>query len=102
MTKRKEILKHLIPFPLIALFGISPILIAMFAGFIASLFGHQLNEGSAPDIPLIGDLLYAMGVMGWFSLLTLPVAGFGLLIYCEAVGLIPSRLRRIKNSFNID
>ncbi len=71
----------LTPFPLIALFGISPVLLAMFAGFITSLFGEQLNEGSPPDVPVIGGLLYSMGVMGWFSLITVPLAGLGLLIY---------------------
>ena len=81
MTKRNEILMRLTPFPLIALFGFSPVLLAMFAGFITSLFGEQLNEGSPPDVPVIGGSLYSMGVMGWFSLITIPLAGLGLIIY---------------------
>jgi hypothetical protein len=82
MNKRtRELLFHLAAFPAIVVAGISPILVAALAGFIAMLFGENLNEANPPDIPIIGDWLYAMGVMGWFALGTVPLAALAFVGY---------------------
>lgn len=81
LSKSKKIIKHILVFPGIILLGIFPILIAMLAGLITQLFGQTLNEGNPPDIPIIGGILYSMGVMGWFAMLTIPCALIALVIY---------------------
>ena len=65
-------------YPAIVVGAIAPVLLAMSAGLIASLFGAELNEGSLPHIgglagPLISQALYFLGVCGWFILFTLPL-----------------------------
>lgn len=55
----------------------------MTASVIASACGARLDEGGPHTCIVlgkdIGGLLYSMGVMGWFGLLTFP-SGFLLLI----------------------
>jgi hypothetical protein len=81
VTHKKKNRIHIVIFSGIILFGISPFLISLFAGFVTSLFGETLNEGSAPDIPLIGDLLYSMGVSGWLFIITIPLSFVALFAY---------------------
>lgn len=57
------------------------------------MFGKQLNEGSAPDIPIIGGLLYVMGVFAWLSLMTIPLG-----LVCFPICLIAFVRCRIKLS----
>lgn len=56
----------------------SPILSVLTASAMADVLGCRLNEARAHPCLLagqdIGELLYAMFVMGWFGLLTFPFA----------------------------
>lgn len=62
----------------IALFGMSPILLAVFSGTIAKWLGCTVNESKT--YPCVrwgfdfGKLLYTMFVLGWLSLMTMPIA----------------------------
>lgn len=69
---------------IVALIGIfiavSPIIPVLTAGVIAGIFSCPLDEGSVHPCIIagydMGDTLYAMGVMGWGMLATLPLGGF--------------------------
>lgn len=69
----------------IAFLGVLPLLTALLAGAIANLAKCELDEGSVHPCVIagkdVGNLLYAMGVGGWFTLMTLPAAFFLALIY---------------------
>jgi len=69
----------------IAFLGVLPLLIALLAGAIANLAKCELDEGSVHPCVIagkdVGNLLYTMGVGGWFTLMTLPAAFFLALIY---------------------
>jgi hypothetical protein len=73
MSRTSAVVKALIPAVLGLLLPIGPLIIAVTAGLITKLFGHELHEGYAPEIPVIGELLYVMGVMGWLTFFTLPL-----------------------------
>jgi hypothetical protein len=65
-------------YPAIVFGAVAPVLLAMSAGWIASFFGVELNEGSPPSIggvagSLISQVLYFLGVCGWLILFTLPL-----------------------------
>lgn len=78
-------LRHALVLALIALFSLSPLLVALTAGGIASANGCALDEGSAHSCVIgghdYGKLLYTMGVLGWLSLATIPLGGLLLLGY---------------------
>jgi hypothetical protein len=79
---------HLFYFSLV--FGIFPLLVTLISGAIASLFGCQLNEATCICVILglnIGPLLGSMGVVGWFSFYTIPLALGGILFHL--FGLLP-------------
>jgi hypothetical protein len=69
----------------IAFLGVLPMLIAMLAGVIANLAKCELNEGSVNPCVIagrdVGKMLYAMGVGGWLTLMTMPAALLAALIY---------------------
>jgi hypothetical protein len=70
---------------LLVLFMISPIVSVMVASSIAKAHGCQLDEGS-PHPCIIngvdrGELLYEMGVAGWFIFLTVPAGIVGMVIF---------------------
>ena len=69
----------------IAFIGVTPMLIAMLAGVITNLAKCELNEGSVSPCTVagvdIGKMLYAMGVSGWFTLMTMPAALFAAMCY---------------------
>ena len=77
---------HLVSLILILFLGILPIIFAMIAGLISKLFGHELTECGPPKIPIIGRILYSFGVMGWFSLITVPMSAFAFVAYL--IGLV--------------
>jgi hypothetical protein len=60
----------------ILLWMFSPVIPVVMASLIASACGCKLDEGSAHTCIVfgtdIGGMLYSMGVMGWFGLLTIP------------------------------
>jgi hypothetical protein len=77
-AQRKVLLKKAAwGYPLIIVGAFLPIIVAVGTGWIASLFGVQLNEGSPPQIggfagPVISELLYVLTVFGWLFMLTMP------------------------------
>ena len=72
-----------------------PMLPVLIASAIASYCGAQLDEGSPHPCMLfgrdIGGTLYAMGVMGWFGLLTFPTGFIALIVF--TVKIIRNRIR---------
>ena len=62
--------------------AVLPLLSMIAAGLTASLFGCDLNEGDVSMCPTIfgdiGELLYTMGVFGWFLFYTVPLGAVGL------------------------
>ncbi len=66
------------------LVAIAPVVSVVIAGTLASSYGCTLNEGSVNPCVIMGadrgELLYAMGVAGWFGLLTLPIGAVGVLL----------------------
>ena len=66
-----------------------PMIPVVIAAAISSYFRVQLDEGSAhPCIVFgrdIGGTLYAMGLMGWFGLLTFPTGFLALFVLTIAV-----------------
>jgi hypothetical protein len=63
-------------------FGIAPLISVIIAGTLASSHGCTLHEGGVNPCVILGhdfgQLLYTMGVMGWFMFLTVPVAIYGI------------------------
>src|SRR5437773_9474470 len=73
---------------LIFLFAFAPIGSVMLCGAIANAYGCKVDEGSVHPCIIsghdYGELLYSLGVMGWFMLVTIPcglVAFVSLLIF---------------------
>jgi hypothetical protein len=95
---RKTLLTHAGILVVIALIGFGPLLLSLSAGAFANLNGCTLHEGFANPCVFLGvdwgDTLYSLGVMGWGTLLTLPVAFFFLLIYLGVMLFIWIRNRR--------
>lgn len=64
---------------LLLLAAFAPILSVFAADLIAGALGCELNEGTAHACVVlgidIGELLYAMFVVGWLALLTVPLFG---------------------------
>ena len=62
----------------IALLGIAPMLPVAAAAVIANANGCSLSEASASPCLMfghdLGGALYTMGVLGWLTLVTLPVS----------------------------
>jgi len=86
-------------YALIALGTGWPIASVIVAGTIASWNGCTLNEGSAHPCVVngadIGGTLYAMGVMGWFMIATIPL-GFIATIVWTLAWVVVARMRRQK------
>jgi hypothetical protein len=63
-------------------FGALPLISVIIAGTLASSHGCTLHEGYSNPCMILGadrgELLYTMGVMGWFMFLTVPVALYGI------------------------
>lgn len=76
---------HLLILLVILLLGLAPILSALVAGSIASANGCELNEGGVNPCIMngrdYGEVLYTMGVLGWLSLATIPLASFAIFTY---------------------
>lgn len=77
-----------------ALFGISPILVALGAGMIAQIYGFELNEARPPDSSDLGRRLYQFGVAGWYFLITVPVAIFLSVVYAATLFFLAHRRKR--------
>ncbi|MEO5805373.1 hypothetical protein [Devosia sp.] len=65
-------------FAAIVLLGIWPLLSVLVTSSLAEAHGCLVDEGSVHPCIIMGsdwgEALYAMGVMGWFMLLTFPLA----------------------------
>lgn len=72
-------------FMLIVLYTIGPILCVLLGTLIAKTLGCQVDEGSVHPCNClgvdIGGPLYALGMMGWLALITLPTGVFALIVY---------------------
>ncbi|MCC5985766.1 MAG: hypothetical protein JJU42_15530 [Rhodobacteraceae bacterium] len=68
---------YLLVLAVIAFVALLPVISVLIAGGIATLGGCELNEGFVNPCVFfgvdLGGLLYGMGVMGWFMLLSLPM-----------------------------
>ncbi len=75
----------------ILLVALGPLIGVVIAGGIASANGCVLHEGFAnPCVVLgvdVGGLLYAMGVLGWLMLATIPMGVVALLAWLLILGL---------------
>ena len=82
MTRRTKIIAG---YGIILLWIFLPMIPVVLAGVIASACGSKLDEGSAhPCIVFgkdIGGTLYAMGMMGWFGLITFPTGFLALIVF---------------------
>lgn len=72
----------------IALFGLSPFFSAILSGVVGNWLGCNINEGGTDPCHRwgmdFGKVLYPMFVMGWLSLITVPIAmllGIGFTVY---------------------
>ncbi|MDO9412792.1 MAG: hypothetical protein Q7T81_09500 [Pseudolabrys sp.] len=95
MNTKKTMLLVLV---LIVLFALAPIISLLTAIGIANIGGCQLDEGNVHACVLLGmdfgTLLYAMGVMGWMALMTVPLAGMALGVWAVAALVLYIRARR--------
>ena len=62
---------------LIAIIGLAPIFSVTLCAMIAAAYGCKVDEGSVHPCIInghdYGQLLYTLGVSGWFMLVTLPI-----------------------------
>ena len=82
---------------LILLSAVLPLILALSAGGVAHALGCRLDEGDVHPCPFLGidlgELLYALGVLGWLTLATVPIGGGLLLIWLiAAIALMIRRL----------
>jgi hypothetical protein len=61
---------------IVTFFAFLPIISVALTALLANIFHCHVDEGSVHPCPAlgmdIGGLLYGMGVMGWFALMTFP------------------------------
>jgi hypothetical protein len=98
------ILIHTLVIILILLLGASPIIVAIIAGTIAEVNGCTLHEGFVNPCVINGkdwgQDLYAMGVLGFFAIGTIPIALIVAAVYLVSVIIVAllQRNRRRKAS----
>jgi len=72
-------------FVLIVLVAFAPVGCVVACGLIANANGCRVDEGSVHSCMIngsdYGDLLYELGMMGWFMLLTLPAGTFAFVVW---------------------
>ena len=80
--------------------GMFPIACVVVAGLIAHRLGCRVDEGSVHACQAggvdLGPILYQLGVMGWFALVTIPMAFlmYGLVAVVWIVALVQRRSQR--------
>jgi len=78
----------LVGYFLIFLVAGAPMISVIIAGTIASWNGCTLHEGFVNPCVIngrdIGETLYAMGVMGWFMLVTIPLGALAFVAWTLA------------------
>jgi hypothetical protein len=76
---------YIVTLLVIVLVAASPVISVIIAGGIADANGCALDEGSIHTCMIggtdWGGTLYALGVMGWFMLATLPLGGLALVAW---------------------
>lgn len=86
----------------VVLLGIAPVILALCAGFVASVHGCALDEGSVRPCVIAGadwgEALYTLVMMAWFGLITLPFAAMAggalvLLVLCDLIRYLSRRFR---------
>src|SRR3954471_2858025 len=98
--RRKEVpwIIYLILLVLIVAFALAPIGSVAVAGFLANSHGCKLDEGSAHPClsggKARGELLYALGVLGWLMLITLPAGAVAFAVWLVVVLLHRGRWQR--------
>lgn len=69
----------------ILLIAAAPLISVLIAGWIADANGCALDEGSIHPCMVngedIGGMLYTLGVMGWFMLVTIPLGGLAVVVW---------------------
>lgn len=88
---------------LVVVLALSPVFSVIIAGMIASAYGCTLHEGFANPCIISGvdwgETLYAMAVIGWLALATLPIAAL-LVVVWLAVEIFMFWRRRSRVSSN--
>ena len=83
------------------LVGIAPIISVVIAGTLANMHGCVLHEGFVNPCVILGaergELLYTMGVAGWFGLMTLPIGAIGVALSLVVAVIIFFTRRRSKS-----
>jgi hypothetical protein len=95
---------HALIIILILLFGASPIIVAITAGTIAEINGCTLHEGFVNPCVINGkdwgQDLYALGMLGFFAIGTIPIALVVAAVYLVSVIIVAivQRQRRKSNA----
>jgi hypothetical protein len=83
---------------LIILVALAPVGSIVACGIIANAHGCRVDEGSVHPCIIngkdYGQLLYTLGVMGWFILVTLPGGFFAFLVWAIVLALHRSAWRK--------
>jgi hypothetical protein len=70
---------------LIVIWMFLPMLPVIIAGLVAAATGSRLDESGPHPTDVfgidVGELLYTMGMMGWFMLLTFPTGLIALVVF---------------------
>jgi len=86
----------------IVLVALAPIASVMACSVIAHANGCRVDEGSVHPCGIngkdYGQLLYALGVMGWLMLLTLPAGGVALVLWLVVLLMHRSAWRKRSDS----
>ena len=85
MKRRFPWLIYVIVLFVIVALTLAPIASVAVAGVVANSHGCQVDEGSVHPCVIggqdYGELLYTLGVLGWFMLLTLPAGALATLLW---------------------
>lgn len=75
----------------VLLFALGPVIGVVIAGTISSANGCVLHEGFANPCRVlgmdVGGFLYALGVLGWLMIATIPLGAVALLVWLLILGL---------------
>ena len=98
VRKRFSWILYWIILVLIALFAFAPVASVLACGVIANAHGCRVDEGSVHPCVIngkdYGQLLYTLGVMGWFMLLTLPAGAIAFVLWLIVLVLHRSAWRK--------
>ena len=85
VRKRFSWIAYWIVVALIVIIALAPIGSVIACGVIANAYGCRVDEGSVHPCVIngkdYGQLLYTLGVMGWFMLVTIPAGGLAFVLW---------------------